>query len=351
MSELHNAARGNNEWAEVYSDLGAQPQEQRIPVPISSLDFWQYPDGRPQPFTPYSEEDLWELAKDIEQNGMAHSILVRPMSNGRFQTVAGEHRIKAHQLLGRTVIDATVRKMDDETAEACMLSSNLQTRRGNKPSDTARIYKALLEVQQQRIRRSQRTDLTVTKLPSQLGANEAPDGNCAETFGAVRREHSLMATAPKLSAQSKLRSDDEAAKTIGISGDTLRNYIRLLNLLQPILDMVDVGHISVSAGFELAYLATADQQHLLDLLPEGRSISVSQAKRLRKAAPFQGDLQVLQILGIVKEKKKLQLSLKPKLNIPQEDLKRLVSDIDFLIRAEKLVETLAQEYLKQMKEK
>lgn len=317
MPEFHNAARGKNEWAEVYGNLGMQPQDQRMPVPIALLDFWQYPDGRPQPFTPYTEEDLWELAKDIEQNGMAHSILVRPMPNGRLQTIAGEHRIKAHQLLGRTVIEATVRKMDDETAEACMLSSNLQTRRGNKPSDTARIYKALLEVQQKRIRRSQRTDLT----------------------------------APKVSAQLNLRSDDAAAKTIGISGDSLRNYIRLLNLLQPLLDMVDASRIPVSAGFELAYLAAAEQQRLLDLLPEGRSISVSQAKRLRKAAPFLDDLQVLRILGFVKEKKKPQLSLKPQLNIPQEDLERLVSDANFLIRAEKLVEALAQEYLKQMNTK
>lgn len=304
--------RRDGEWNEVYGDLGAQPPEQHIPVPLALLDYWQYPDGRPQPFTPYSDEALGELAKDIEQNGLNHPILVRPMPDGRFQIVSGEHRVRAHKLLGRTVIDATVRQMDDVTAESCMLSANLQNRRGNKPSDTARIYKALLEVQQRLIRRSQRTDLT----------------------------------APNNSAQLHLRSDDEAAKTIGVSGDTLRNYIRLLNLMDPLLALVDDGQMPVTAAFELAHLSQQDQKRVFELLPEGRNISVSQAKRLRKAAPLVSDVQVLKILGIVKEKKKARFSLTPQLNIPDEDMERLALDVDFIRRAEKLIEALAREYLK-----
>lgn len=322
--------RRDGEWNEVYGDLGAQPPEQHIPVPLALLDYWQYPDGRPQPFTPYSDEALGELAKDIEQNGLNHPILVRPMPDGRFQIVSGEHRVRAHKLLGRTVIDATVRQMDDVTAESCMLSANLQNRRGNKPSDTARIYKALLEVQQRLIRRSQRTDLTAPNNSAQLSTDTGSD----------------LTTAPNNSAQLHLRSDDEAAKTIGISGDTLRNYIRLLNLMDPLLALVDDGQIPVTAAFELAHLSQQDQKRVFELLPEGRNISVSQAKRLRKAAPLVSDVQVLKILGIVKEKKKARLSLTPQLNIPDEDMERLALDVDFIRRAEKLIEALAREYLK-----
>lgn len=315
--------RRAGEWNEVYGDLGTQPPEQHIPVPLTLLDYWQYPDGRPQPFTPYPDEALRELAKDIEQNGLNHPILVRPMPNGRFQIVSGEHRVKAHKLLSRTVIDATVRQMDDLTAESCMLSSNLQNRRGNKPSDTARIYRALLDVYRRQAGRRGNSPNNSANFSITPGENNSPNNS------------------------ANYRGDDEAAKTIGVSGDTLRNYIRLLKLLPPLLALVDDGQVPVTAAFELTYLSVADQQRLLELLPEGRKISVSQAKRLRSAAPLTGDMQVLKILGIIKEKKKPRLSLHPRLSGTDEELQALAQDAEFLRRAEEVIEALAREYLKQ----
>lgn len=94
-------------------------------------------------------------------------------------------------------------------------------------------------------------------------------------------KHQGRATSPQLAA--KLRTDDEIENSMGVSGDTIRRYIRLTNLAKPILDMVDAQRIAFSPAVELSYLTRQEQAELWDLMQsEDCTPSLSQAIRMKK---------------------------------------------------------------------
>ena len=82
---------------------------------------------------------------------------------------------------------------------------------------------------------------------------------------------------------ANLRTDDEIAKQAGISGDTVRRYIRLTNLVPPLLQMVDDGRIAFSPAVELSYLTRDEQAELWDLIGrEDATPSLSQTIRMKQ---------------------------------------------------------------------
>lgn len=102
---------------------------------------------------------------------------------------------------------------------------------------------------------------------------------------------------------SNYRSDDALAQQEGISGDTVRRYIRLTNLAKPILDLVDEGRIAFSPGVELSYLTKLEQAELWDIMQsEDCTPSLSQAVRLKKLSQS-GQLDPEKILEIMSEEK------------------------------------------------
>ena len=90
-------------------------------------------------------------------------------------------------------------------------------------------------------------------------------------------------TSPQLAA--KFRSDDAVAKDQGISGDTVRRYIRLTSLIPELLDMVDEKKISFNPAVELSYLDESQQRDFLEAMDGTQNApSVSQAQQLKKMA-------------------------------------------------------------------
>ena len=90
-------------------------------------------------------------------------------------------------------------------------------------------------------------------------------------------------TSPQVAA--KFRSDDAVAKDQGISGDTVRRYIRLTNLIPELLDMVDEKKISFNPAVELSYLNESQQRDFLEAMDGTQNApSVSQAQQLKKMA-------------------------------------------------------------------
>ena len=90
-------------------------------------------------------------------------------------------------------------------------------------------------------------------------------------------------TSPQVAA--KFRSDDAVAKDQGISGDTVRRYIRLTNLIPELLGMVDEKKISFNPAVELSYLDESQQREFLEAMDGTQNApSVSQAQQLKKMA-------------------------------------------------------------------
>ena len=207
----------------------------------------QLPPDKLTPFAkhPYRvQEDaaMDELVESVRTHGILTPLLARPKGEG-YELVSGHRRRLAAQKLGLPTVPVLVREMTDDEAVILMVDSNLQ-RENLLPSEKAFAYKMKLEAMK---RQGQRTDLT----------------------------------SPQVAA--KLRTDDEIAKQAGISGDTVRRYIRLTNLVPPLLQMVDDGRIALSPAVELSYLTRDEQAELWDLIGrEDATPSLSQALRMKQ---------------------------------------------------------------------
>ena len=157
-----------------------------------------------------------------------------------------------------------IRNLDRDAATIIMVDSNLQ-RENILPSERAKAYKMKLEAIK---RQGARNDLT----------------------------------SPKISA--KLRSDDEIGQQMGVSGDTVRNYISLTNLVPELMQMVDDGKIALSPAYQIAALKPEEQQMLVTTIDyEQATPSLSQAQRMKKFSQA-GRLNEDSMLAIMSEEKK-----------------------------------------------
>ena len=179
--------------------------------------------------------------------------------------------VKAYGVLVPAIVrqlPAIVRDLDDDAATLIMVDSNLQ-RENILPSERAQAYKMKLEAIK---RQGERRDLT----------------------------------SPQVAA--KFRADDEVAKAAGVSGDTVRRFIRLTELQPELQEMVDSGKMAMTPAVELSYLKPEEQALLLETIEsEQATPSLSQAQRIKKLSQS-GDLNEDSILGIMSEQKKPELS-------------------------------------------
>ena len=207
----------------------------------------QLPPDKLAPFAkhPYRvREDaaMDELVESIRVHGILSPMLARPKGEG-YELVSGHRRRLAAQKLGLPTVPVLVREMSDDEAVILMVDSNLQ-RENLLPSEKAFAYKMKLEAMN---RQGRRTDLTSTTVVP------------------------------------KFRSNEVIGKESGESRETVRRYIRLTNLVPPLLQMVDDGRIAFSPAVELSYLTRDEQAELWDLIGrEDATPSLSQSLRMKQ---------------------------------------------------------------------
>lgn len=238
----------------------AQMQEERITqLPLSELhDFPNHP------FKVRDDEAMQETTESIKQYGVLVPAIVRPREDGGYEIIAGHRRKHGSKLAGLSTMPCIVREMDDATATILMVDSNIQ-RENILPSERAQAYKMKLEALK---RQGVRNDLT----------------------------------SPQVAA--KFRADDEVAKDAGISGDTVRRYIRLTELAPELQQMVDDKKIGMTPAVEISYLKPEEQKMLLTAIDsEQATPSLSQAQRMKKLSQ-DGKLDDDTMLGIMMEQKK-----------------------------------------------
>ena len=100
--------------------------------------------GKYQPRTHMSPEALQELADSIKVQGVVQPIVVRPISDGRYEIIAGERRWRATQLAGLHTVPAVVRDIPDEAAIAIALIENIQ-RENLNPVEEALALQRLID--------------------------------------------------------------------------------------------------------------------------------------------------------------------------------------------------------------
>ena len=246
----------------------AAAQEDKITLlPLSELhDFPNHP------FKVRDDEAMQETAESIRQYGVLVPAIVRPRKDGGYEIVAGHRRKHGSELAGLQNLPCIVREMDDDTATILMVDSNIQ-RENILPSERAQAYKMKLEAIRRKAGRPAKTE-------------EKADEN----------------NSPQVAAN--FRADDTVAKDAGISGDTVRRYIRLTELSPELQQMVDEKKIGMTPAVEISYLKPEEQQMLLTAIDsEQATPSLSQAQRMKKLSR-EGKLNDDSMLDIMMEQKK-----------------------------------------------
>lgn len=223
------------------------------------------------PFKVKMDESMGEMIESIRQYGVLVPALVREKPEGGYEMVAGHRRRMASELAKKQTIPCIVRNLTDDEATIIMVDSNLQ-REQILPSEKAFAYKMKLEA----MKRQQgfRSDLT---------------------------------SATVLQKSDKKSSRQLLAEQVGESHEQIRKYIRLTELITPILDMVDAGKIAMRPAVELSYLPKEQQQILFDTMElEDCTPSHAQAIKMKKFAEA-GKLNEDVILSIMTEEKPNQV--------------------------------------------
>ena len=254
----------------VQKEPGKKPKPQQeviVHVPLSRLhDFPNHP------FKVRDDEAMQETAESIRQYGVLVPAIVRPREDGGYEIVAGHRRKHGSELAGLQNLPCIVREMDDDTATILMVDSNIQ-RENILPSERAQAYKMKLEAIRRKAGRPAKTE-------------EKADEN----------------NSPQVAAN--FRADDEVAKDAGISGDTVRRYIRLTELTPELQQMVVEKKIGMTPAVEISYLKPEEQQMLLTAIDsEQATPSLSQAQRMKKLSR-DGKLNDDSMLDIMMEQKK-----------------------------------------------
>lgn len=212
-------------------------------IPISEIR--DFPD---HPFKVRQDEAMLNMTESIRENGVRQPAIVRPMPDGGYQMLSGHRRKVACMAIGKTTIPAVVREMSDDEAVICMVEANHQ-RENILPSERAFSYKMQLDAMKRQAGR--------------------PKNNSAQVA---------------LDFQGK-QSRDILAEEVGVSKDQVRRFIRLTELVPPLLQMVDDKKIAFNPAVELSYLPQELQTELLNVIESNECTpSLSQAQRMKQAA-------------------------------------------------------------------
>ena len=240
----------------------AEAQLEKV-VTLSPADISDFPN---HPFKVKQDEAMAEMVDSVKQYGVLVPALVRPKADGGYEMVAGHRRKCAATLAGITEMPCIVRNLTDDEATIIMVDSNLQ-RETILPSEKAFAYKMKLEAMK---RQGQRSDLTSAPLE------------------------------PKLKGS---RSNEELAASSPDSRSQIQRYIRLTELIPPVLDMVDSSKIAFRPAVELSYLSKEQQQSLYDTMEcEDCTPSLAQAIKMKEFSR-DGKLTEEVILSIMQEEK------------------------------------------------
>lgn len=208
----------------LFVDNSAEENSAQSAVKLKLMDIEP---NREQPRKTFEDDALRELSESIAQHGVLQPLLVRPLSGGGYQLIAGERRWRASRMAGLTEVPVVVREMTDEEAAVLALIENLQ-----------------------------REDLNALEE--------------AQGFKTLMDSFSL--------------TQDEAAQRVGKSRPAVANALRLLKLPQPVLDLVADG--SISAGHARALIPLETQEQMLEIARAviDKGLSVRAVEKLVRSA-------------------------------------------------------------------
>ena len=238
------------------------------------------------PFKVRIDEEMDELVDSIRENGVVSPIIARPHKDGGYEIISGHRRAKACEILQLEQAPVIVKDIDDDTAVILVVDSNLN-RENILPSEKAFAYQMKLEAIKRKAGRPTKE--------SMQNLNE----NSRQFVG-------------------NLESADIVGKEAGESGRQVQRYIRLTNLIDPLLTMVDEKQIAMTAAVELSYLGSKEQAQVMEVIDaEATAPSIAQATKIHNFSK-EGKLSPAVIESIMQEEK----APKRKVTISEDKINR-----------------------------
>lgn len=234
------------------------------------------------PFKVRIDEEMDELVDSIKENGVVSPIIARPHKDGGYEIISGHRRAKACEILQLEQAPVIVKDIDDDTAVILVVDSNLN-RKNILPSEKAFAYQMKLEAIKRKAGRPTKDNLC------QVGTD-------------------LVG----------VRSDELVAENTDDSARQVQRYIRLTNLIDPLLTMVDEKQIAMTAAVELSYLGSKEQAQVMEIIDaEATAPSIAQAIKIHNFSK-EGKLSPAVIESIMQEEK----SPKRKVTISEDKINR-----------------------------
>lgn len=220
---------------------------------IQDIPIGEITDFPNHPFKVKMDESMMDMAESVKQYGVLVPALVREKVEGGYEMIAGHRRKMASELAGKKEMPCIIRNVTEDEAVLIMVDSNLQ-REEILPSEKAFAYKMKLEAMKRQAGRPSKNSATL-----------------------------LQNYEGKTSRQI-------LAEESGESHEQIRKYIRLTELIPPILDMVDNGKVAMRPAVELSYLPKDQQETLYDLMQSedctpshAQAIKIKEVFRKREA--------------------------------------------------------------------
>ncbi len=252
-------------------------REKVLEVPISEID--DFPD---HPFQVKNDEAMQNMIKSIKAVGIQTPAIARQKEDGSYELISGHRRKMAAAMAGLTTMPLIIRELSRDEAIIAMVDANLQ-RETILPSEKALSYKMKLDAMKR-------------------------------TAGRPCKNYSPLAN--NLTGKT---SSAEMAEQLGTSKDQIFRYIRLTELIPPILQMVDEGKIAFRPAVEISYLQKSEQASLLETMEcEDSTPSLAQAIKIKQFSQT-GKLNEDVIFSIMQEEKPNQ---KEQFKMPRDKINR-----------------------------
>lgn len=224
-------------------DIDQLQQNEKVEF-IAISEIFDFPN---HPFRVVVDRDMMDLVDSIGRIGVVNPVVVRQKKDGGYEMISGHRRKAASKIAGKTMLPCIVRDLSDEDAIIFLVDSNIR-REEVLPSEKAFAYKMRLDAMKRKAGRPKKNNYVP------LAHNFA---------GKTSRKY--------------------LSELTGESEDQIRRYIRLTELIAPILKMVDEREIALHPAVELSYLSQKSQEILVDIIENvACTPSHAQAIRLRE---------------------------------------------------------------------
>ncbi len=271
-------------------------QNQSAGIKMESIPIMLLHPFQNHPFKVLLDESMYELVESVKSRGVLTPVAVRPYVEKGYEILSGHRRVQACKIAGISKVPAKIMNLNDDMAIIFVVDSNIQ-REQLLPSEKAYAYKMKMDAMK---RQGLRSDLT----SSQFG--------------------------------TKFRTDETVAKEVKESRNQIHRYIRLTNLVYPLLDMVDEKKVPINSAVELSYLGTKAQTDIVYMMKRDEiSVSMKQAMEIRRRSE-EGKIQTATIESILREQtaKDFSITLKEKRirkYFPKDYTKKQIENIVFTL--------------------